>query len=205
MVVTNPPFSLFREYVAQLFEYEKQFLIIGNMNAITYKEIFPKIMGNEMWLGNGFSGGNAYFKIAKSEERQFASGVYDKEAGLVKFRNVVWFTSIDHGKRHQPLQLMTMEQNRKFNKQVMKSDTAYKKYDNYDAIEVSFTNSIPSDYEGIMGVPISFLDKYSPSQFEIIGIDRYVKDNPLYGKRFTINGKEIFARILIKHKKGQTQ
>lgn len=168
IVVTNPPFSLFREYVAQLFEYDKKFLIIGNMNAITYKEIFPKIMINKMWLGNGFSGGNAYFKIAKSEEREFASGVYDKKTGLVKFRNVVWFTNLDHGKRHQKLKLMTMEQNKKFNKKVIKSDVCYKKYDNYDAIEVSFTDAIPSDYDGVMGVPISFLDKYNPDQFEIV-------------------------------------
>lgn len=138
------------------------------MNAITYKEIFPKIMINKMWLGNGFSGGNAYFKIAKSEEREFASGVYDKKTGLVKFRNVVWFTNLDHGKRHQKLKLMTMEQNKKFNKKVIKSDVCYKKYDNYDAIEVSFTDAIPSDYDGVMGVPISFLDKYNPDQFEIV-------------------------------------
>ena len=169
IVVTNPPFSLFREYVAQLFEYDKKFLIIGNMNAITYKEIFPKIMMNKMWLGNGFSGGNAYFKIAKSEEREFASGVYDKKTGLVKFRNVVWFANLDHGKRHQELQLMTMAENRKFNKKVIGSDVCYKKYDNYDAIEVSFTDAIPSDFSGVMGVPISFLDKYSPDQFEILG------------------------------------
>ncbi len=167
IVVTNPPFSLFREYVAQLVEYDKKFVIIGNMNAITYKEIFPLIKNDKMWLGNGFHAGNAYF--ATPNVRDFASGVYDEKTGLVKFRNVVWFTNMDHGKRHQRLSLMTMADNRKFKKKVIKSEIAYKKYDNYDAIEVPFTDAIPSDYDGIMGVPISFLDKYSPEQFEILG------------------------------------
>lgn len=167
IVVTNPPFSLFREYVAQLIEYGKKFVIIGNMNAITYREIFPLIENDRMWLGNGFHAGNAYF--ATPNVRDFASGVYDKKTGLVKFRNVVWFTNMDHGKRHRTLSLMTMDDNKKYNKKVIKSETAYKKYDNYDAIEVPFTDAIPSDYDGIMGVPISFLDKYSPEQFEILG------------------------------------
>lgn len=195
IVVTNPPFSLFREYIAQLFEYDKQFLIIGNMNAITYKEIFPNIKENKMWLGNGFSGGNAYFYIPKSDIRDFAEGVYDKTRGLVKFRNVVWYTNLDHGKRHQPLSLMTMAENKKFNNKVKKSETAYQKYDNYDAIEVPFTDAIPSDYEGVMGVPISFLDKYNPEQFEIIKF-RHGNDD----KDLTINGKSPYFRILIRHK-----
>lgn len=168
IVVTNPPFSLFREFVAQLMEHGKQFIIIGNMNAVTYKEIFPLIAQNRLWLGNGFSAGNAYFSVPKENVRDFASGVYDEGTGLVKFRNVVWFTNLDHGRRHQPLQLMTMADNLKFNKK-MRGKTAYDKYDNYDAIEVPFTNAIPSDYDGVMGVPISFLDKYSPEQFEILG------------------------------------
>ena len=146
-------------------EHDKKFAIIGNMNAITYKEIFPLIAANKMWLGNGFHAGNAYF--ATPNVRDFASGVYDEKTGLVKFRNVNWFTNIDHGRRHQPLQLMTMADNLKFNKK-MKDKTEYDKYDNYDAIEVPFTNAIPSDYDGVMGVPISFLDKYNPDQFEIV-------------------------------------
>lgn len=166
IVVTNPPFSLFREYVAQLVEYGKKFVIIGNMNAITYKEIFPLIKEDKMWLGNGFHAGNAYF--ATPNVREFASGVYDEKTGLVKFRNVVWFTNLDHGKRHQKLSLMTMADNLKYNKK-MSGKTKYDKYENYHAIEVPFTDAIPSDYEGVMGVPISFLDKYSPEQFEIIG------------------------------------
>jgi len=206
IVVTNPPFSLFREYVKQLFDYNKKFVIIGNMNAITYKEIFPLIKNNKLWLGNGFHAGNAYFFTPNT--RDFASGVYDAKTGLVKFRNVCWFTNIDHGRRHQPLPLMTMEENLKYSKhKEIKGKKAYDKYDNYDAIEVSFTDAIPSDYDGVMGVPISFLDKYNPEQFEIIGM---AEDN---GKGFSggiwdgknphcvINGENKFKRIFIKHRK----
>ena len=155
IVVTNPPFSLFREYVKQLVDYNKKFVIIGSMNAITYKEIFPLIKENKLWLGNGFHAGNAYFFTPNT--RDFALGVYDVKTGLVKFRNVCWFTNLDHGRRHQPLPLMTMEENLKYSKhKEIKGKKAYDKYDNYDAIEVSFTDSIPSDYDGAMGVPISF-------------------------------------------------
>ena len=200
IVVTNPPFSLFRPYVAQLMEYSKKFVIIGNMNAITYKEIFPLIKADKMWLGNGFQAGNAYF--ATPNIREFAGGVYDEKTGLVKFRNCCWFTNLDHGRRHKPLPLMTMADNLKFSKhKEIKGKTAYDRYDNYDAIEVPFTDAIPSDYNGVMGVPISFLDKYSPEQFEIKGIDRYVEDNPHYGRRFEIDGREIYARVLIRHRK----
>ena len=120
-----------------------------------------------MWLGNGFQGGNAYFFTPNI--RDFATGVYDEKTGLVKFRNVSWFTNLDHGRRHEPISLMTMEENRKFNKKVRNNPYCYQKYDNYDAIEVPYTDAIPSDYEGVMGVPISFLYKYCPEQFEIIG------------------------------------
>lgn len=167
IVVTNPPFSLFRPYVAQLMEYGKKFIIIGNMNAITYKEIFPLIKDDKLWLGNGFHAGNAYF-ATPNVRSDFASGVYDGKTGLVKFRNCHWFTNLDHGRRHQSLNLMTMEDNLKFNKK-MKGKKTYDRYDNYDVIEVPFTNAIPSDYDGVMGVPISFLDRYSPEQFEILG------------------------------------
>lgn len=167
IVVTNPPFSLFREYVKQLFDYNKKFVIIGSMNAITYKEIFPLIERDRLWLGNGFHAGNAYFSTPNT--RDYAAGVYDTKTGLVKFRNCHWFTNLDHGRRHQPLSLMTMADNLKFNKKMI-DKTEYDRYDNYDAIEVPFTDAIPSDYEGVMGVPISFLDKYSPEQFKIVGL-----------------------------------
>lgn len=169
IVVTNPPFSLFREYVAQLFEYDKKFLIIGHINAITYKEIFPKIMDNRMWLGPSISSGDREFEVPKNfvDPKKFTGEIRDGKY-YQKVMGVRWYTNLDHGKRHQELQLMTMAENRKFSKKVIDSDVCYKKYDNYDAIEVSFTDAIPSDYAGVMGVPISFLDKYNPGQFEIV-------------------------------------
>ena len=157
IVVTNPPFSLFREYVAQLIEYDKNFLIIGSLNAISYKEIFPLIKDNKLWLGHGFKGGNAYFKSVNL--REFASGVYHENTGLVKFRNCTWFTNLDIKKRHEELDLY-----KKYNPQ------EFPKYDNYDAIDISYITDIPCDYYGVMGVPITFLDKYNPEQFELIGL-----------------------------------
>lgn len=205
VVITNPPFSLFREYVKQLFDYSKEFVIIGSMNAITYKEIFPLIKNNRMWLGNGFHAGNAYFFTPNT--RDFASGVYDAKTGLVKFRNVCWFTNLDHGRRHKPLPLMTMKENLKYSKhKEFKGKKTYDKYDNYKAIEVPFTDTIPSDYDGVMGVPISFLDKYNPDQFEIIGLaagnirglagipSKTGKDGPY------MNGKLKYGRIFVRHK-----
>lgn len=170
VVVTNPPFSLFREFIKQLYDHDKKFVIVGNMNAITLKEIFPLFKADKLWLGNGFHAGNAYFATPNARS-DFASGVYDEKTGLVKFRNCHWFTNLDHGRRHQPLSLMTKEDNLKFNKK-LKNKKAYDHYDNYDAIEVPFTDAIPSDYDGAMGVPVSFLDKYSPDQFEILGITK---------------------------------
>jgi len=183
IIVTNPPFSLFREFLAWITEANKQFLIIGNMNAITYKEVFPLIKENKIWLGV-HSGAKEYIKPDKS---------------IQKMGNTCWFTNLDHGRRHQPLSLTSMKDNLRYNKKI-RGKESYDRYDNYDAIEVPFTDAIPSDYDGIMGVPISFLEKYNPEQFEIKGIDRYVEDNPKYGHRFKINNKEIYARILIKHK-----
>lgn len=168
IIITNPPFSQFRDFLAWLIEGNNQFCIIGNMNAITYKEVFPLIKNNKMWLGNGFSHGNAYFGIPESTAKDYASGVYDPRTKLVKFRNCCWFTNIDHGKRHQPLALMTMVDNLKYSKHKEIRENGYQKYDNYDAIEVPFTDAIPSDYKEDMGVPISFLDKYNPEQFKIL-------------------------------------
>jgi hypothetical protein len=169
IIITNPPFSLFKEFLAWIIESGKQFVLIGNMNAITYKEVFPLIKNDKMWLGNGFSAGNAFF--ATPFAKDYADGVYDPETGLVKFRNVCWFSNLDHGRRHQPLPLMTMSDNLKFSKhKEVKGRKSYEKYTNYDAIEVPFTDAIPSDYDGIMGVPISFLSKYSPDQFQIVGM-----------------------------------
>ena len=167
IIVTNPPFSLFREFLAWIVQADKKFVIIGNMNALTYKEVFPLIKDNRIWLGNGFHNGNAFFRPIG--EREYANGVKDDSTGLVKFRNCCWFTNIDHGRRHQPLSLMTMEENIMYSKHKEIRGKGYQHYDNYDAIEVPFTDAIPSDYDGAMGVPISFLDKYCPEQFEILG------------------------------------
>ena len=167
-IITNPPFSLFREFLAWIMEGEKKFIIIGNMNCITYKEVFPLIMNNKIWLGIPFPSGNAYFRPAMLND--YAVGVYDKDTNLVKFRNCIWLTNVDHGRRHQPLSLMTMADNLRYSKhKEIRGKVAYDHYDNYDAIEVPFTDAIPSDYNGVMGVPISFLDKYCPEQFEILG------------------------------------
>jgi hypothetical protein len=165
IVITNPPFSLFREFLAWIFEAKRDFVIIGNMNAITYKEVFPLIAENKMWLGNGFTAGNAYFKAQAGGD--YASGVYDESTGLVKFRNVVWFSNLDHGRRHEPMALMTEKDNLKFSKHI--GLDGYLTYDNYDAIEVPRIEAIPSDFKGIMGVPITCLAKYNPDQFEILG------------------------------------
>jgi hypothetical protein len=165
IVVTNPPFSLFKEYVAQLVKYRKKFLIIANKNAITYLEIFPLIKDNKLWMGiTAFSGGMWFIADYM--------GKYEKTVDGVKLINVpaIWFTNLDHGRRHQELPLMTIADNLKFSKhKELKGKEAYDRYCNYDAIEVPFTDAIPSDYDGVMGVPISFLDKYNPDQFEIIG------------------------------------
>ena len=223
IIVTNPPFSLFREFVAWLMEAGKQFIIIGNMNAVTYKEIFPLIKNNKMWLGNGFQNGNAYFRVEAPRE-SYAEGVFDESTNLVKFRNCCWFTNIDHGRRHQPLKLMTMAENFKHSKhKEIRGRKDYIHYENYDAIEIPFTDSIPSDYEGAMGLPKSFLDKYCPEQFEIIGIAEGDSGKELGLKPFPPELKKInpslrqgqlyymedgypvkpYARILIRKKQTQ--
>ena len=156
IVVTNPPFSLFREYVAQLIEYEKKFVIIGHQNAISYKEIFKLIKENKIWLGYGFNGGAAHF-INKHYEDYAAAG--DHREGMIRVSGVHWFTNLDISKRHESLILYKLY-----------SSEEYQKYENFDAINVNATKDIPVDYAGAMGVPITFLDKYNPDQFEIIGL-----------------------------------
>lgn len=154
IIVTNPPFSLFREFMAWLFDSRKIFLILGNMNAISYKEVFPLIKDNQLWLGVT-SGAKEYLK---------------PQGGTQKMGNTCWFTNVDHGRRHQPLSLMSMADNLKFSRHSeIKGRTDYIHYENYDAIEVPYVDAIPVDYDGAMGVPLSFLDKYCPEQFEIIG------------------------------------
>jgi Adenine-specific methyltransferase EcoRI len=176
IVVTNPPFSLFKEYIAQLVEHGKKFLIIGNKNAITYLEIFPLIKANRLWLGVTPMGADMLFdlppRVAKEMLEWGKKGSnYRIVNGKVMGRSTsVWFSNLDHGRRHQWLECMTMADNLRFSKhKEIRGQTEYERYDNYDAIEVPFSDAIPSDYNGVMGVPISFLDKYNPDQFEIVG------------------------------------
>lgn len=175
IIITNPPFSLFRNFLAWIVEAGKQFVIIGNLNAITYKEVFPLIKENKMWLGATGNGNDMVFAVPPGTEVDEKDKQKAARMGYVgdytRLGNSCWFTNIDHGRRHQPLQLMTMADNLRFNKK-LKGKTFYDQYDNYNAIEVPFTDAIPSDYVGIMGVPITFLDKYSPEQFEIEGLTK---------------------------------
>ena len=183
IIITNPPFSLFREFLKWIIDGGKQFSVIGNMNAITYKEVFPLLKDNKIWLGNGFTAGNAFF--ATPNAQKYGEGVLQND-GLVKFRNCCWFTNIELGKRHEPLSLMTMADNIKFSRHKDIRGKGYQHYDNYDAIEVPHTDAIPSDYDGVMGVPISFLDKYCPEQFVIIGMaKRGAGDPKLKSKVYT--------------------
>ncbi len=194
IVVTNPPFSLFREYVVQLIEYEKKFLIIGDQNAITYKEIFPFIKEKRIWLGVD-NGGTKWFEVNPDYEIKTKSREkFENDKKYFSKGSIMWFTNLDFKQRHEDLILYKRY-----------TPEEYPKYDNYDAINVDKYKEIPMDYDGAMGVPITFLNKYNPNQFDIIGMDRpLVKE--LIGKqsRFLINKKEIFARIVIRNKRLQT-
>ena len=225
IVVTNPPFSLFREYVAQLVEHGKKFLIIGNMQATTYKEVFPLIKADKLWMGVTIHSGDREFRVPDHYPLN-AAGCRVDEKGIkyIRVKGVRWWTNLDHGRRHEKLPLMTMDENLKFSKN-LKGKTAYDRYDNYDAIEVGTYKEIPSDYDGVMGVPITFLDKYNPDQFEIVGTtesndpanawrtrvynsqecrDAYMA---LFGKpgvydlnaSGVVNGVKVYKRILIRH------
>jgi hypothetical protein len=231
VIITNPPFSMFREFLAWIFEAGKKFLIIGNMNAITYKEVFPLIKNDKLWLGPSISSGDREFQVPDSYPLNAAGWRIDKDGKkFLRIKGVRWFTNLDHGRRHQPLPLMTMEDNLRYSKhKEIRGKKSYNRYDNYDAIEVPYTDAIPSDYDGVMGVPISFLDKYSPEQFEIVGmcenLDLYNlktkvyttdKCKQAYLKKFGKPGtydlnasgviivdgllEKVYQRILIKHR-----
>lgn len=231
IIITNPPFSLFREFLAWINKKQKQFLIIGNMNAITYKEIFPLIKENKVWLGPSISSGDREFRVPDDYPVNAAGWRIDKNGRkFLRIKGVRWFTNLDHGRRHQPLPLMTMEDNLKYSKHKDIKENGYLKYENYDAINIPFTDSIPNDYPGIMGVPISFLDKYSPEQFEIVGMceneDLYSLKTKVYstaeckeayflkfGKKGTYDlnasgviicnelREKVYQRILLKHRR----
>lgn len=167
IVITNPPFSLFKEYISQLVRHKKKYLIIGNTNAITYLEIFPLIKDNKMWLGCTNFNVGMFFVVPDDWKRYHH---IDNATGkkIARVSTSCWYTNLDHGHRHEPLNLMTMEENLKFSKN-LRGKSAYSRYINFDAIEVGTYKEIPSDYDGIMGVPVTFLDKYDPDQFEIVG------------------------------------
>ena len=200
VVITNPPFSLFREFLGWVVEAGKQFVIIGNMNAITYKEVFPLIQADRLWLGATANGNDMVFAVppgavVKAADKEKAARL-GYEGDYTRLGNSCWFTNIDHGRRHQPLALMTEADNIKFSKHKNVKGVGYQKYDNYNAIEVPFTDAIPSDYEGVMGVPISFLSKYSPEQFEIVKFRHGDDDKDLR----LGDGQTPYFRILIKHR-----
>ena len=214
-IITNPPFSLFREFLLWIMHAKKKFVIIGNMNAITYKEVFPLIKKNRIWYGPSISSGDREFGIP-DEYPVTAAGwrIDDNGKKFIRVKGVRWFTNIDHGRRHQHLPLMTMADNLKFSRHKdIKGRSSYIHYENYDAIEVPFTDAIPSDYDGAMGVPISFLDKYCPEQFEILGISLELANMDIIRKRLgKLNGGprlyverdgelvRLYERLLIRKK-----
>lgn len=232
IIITNPPFSLFRDFLAWIVEADKKFVIVGSKNAITYKEVFPLIKANKMWVGTTSFNKDMLFispeEVDPIDKPSTATRTVD---GVVYLRSPsVWYSNLDHGRRHQHLPLMTMQDNIKFSKHKEVKGNEYLKYDNYNAIDISFTDAIPSDYEGIMGVPISFLDKYSPEQFEILGmcenLDLYNLKTKIYSSAeckqaysdkfgkpgtYDLNAsgvvfrenqlEKVYQRVLIKHKK----
>lgn len=209
IIITNPPFSMFRDFLSWILEAQKKFLIIGNINCITYQEVFPRIKNNEIWLGNGMGRWISGFIVPESYELYGTEARIDEKGNrIVATNNCLWLTNIDHGRRHQPMQLMTMADNLKFSKHAKIREDGYPQYDNYDGIDIPFTDSIPSDHTGDMGVPITFLDKYCPDQFEIVGnsselagsiVDKNGKEKKNPG-RFYINGKRMYDRIVIRRK-----
>jgi hypothetical protein len=209
MIVTNPPFSLFRDFAHWIIESKKSFLIIGNVNAVTYKDIFPAFKENRMWFGHSINSGDREFRVPESYPLNAAGSRTDTEGRkFIRVKGVRWFTNLDHGRRHSPLNLMSLEDNRRFSRRAVIRDVGYPEYDNYHAIDVSFTEAIPSDYLEPMGVPITFLDKYCPEQFEILDANDYRKPHQA-AKSYalikdadgSVNGVNKYARILIKHRR----
>jgi hypothetical protein len=209
IVVTNPPFSRFRDFLAWIALGKKQFLLVGNINAITYKEVFPHIQENRMWLGATGYSNDMVFRVPEGSE--VATHDREKAARMgyvgdyTRLGNSCWFTNIDHGRRHDELRLMTMADNIKFSKHKEIKGSGYSRYDNYHALEVPFIDAIPSDYEGVMGVPVSFLDKYNPDQFELLGLSgngsmpEELKLHPSEKHdRPYLQGKRMYVRLFIR-------
>lgn len=197
LVITNGPFSLFRELVSWLIQGDVRFSIIGNVNALAYKDVFRLIKDNRLWLGPTISSGDREFRVPDSYPLQAAGTRVDEYGNkYIRVKGVRWFTNIEHGRRHEPLQLMTMSDNLKFNKKLiatLSGGSEYQRFDNFDAIEVPYTDAIPSDYTGVMGVPITFLDKYNPEQFEILGTDEsdYEPTKVYKAKRKVVDGVPV--------------
>ena len=219
IVITNPPFSLFRDFVAWVIDGNTMFALIGNMNAISYKEVFPLIQNNKTWLGATGNTSDMVFAVPRGAQVRQSDREKAARLGYVgdftRLGNSCWFTNIEHGRRHQPLALMPQKDQIRFSKHKEVNGVGYKKYDNFDAIEVPFTDAIPSDHEGVMGVPISFLSKYNPEQFEIIGtfnngeqgealgaskIEITVNGKPMIWNGPTVDGVAKYYRIMIRHK-----
>jgi hypothetical protein len=211
IIITNPPFSLFRDFLAWIFEAEKKFVIVGSKNAITLKEVFPLIKANKMWVGTtSFNKDMLFISPEEVDPTKKPSSATRTVDGIVYLRSPsVWYSNIDHGRRHQPLPLMTMQDNIKFSKHKEIKGNEYQKFDNYDAINIPFTDAIPSDYDGAMAVPISFLDKYSPEQFEIVSSNDIITNSTMPFKEHglikdkdgTINGIPTYVRLVIKKRK----
>ncbi len=230
IVVTNPPFSMFKAFLAWIIESEKKCVILGNVNAVTYKEVFPLIKANQLWLGPSITSGDREFRVPSNYPLNAAGCRTDEDGNkFIRVKGVRWFTCLDHGRRHEPLRLMTMADNLKHSKHKEVRGVGYRTYENYDALEIPFTDAIPSDFPGVMGVPITFLDKYSPDQFEILGMcenedlyglktRQYVREEckAAYMKKFGKAGsydlnasgvirvgdiqEKVYQRILIRHK-----
>ena len=205
IIITNPPFSLFREFLAWAVAGGQRFAIIGSINAITYCEAFPLIRANRMWLGASHFNRGMYFRVP--EDFQHAPTYrFDRERDGVKVNRVpgvCWFTNLEHGRRHEPLGLMTMADNLRFSRhREIRGRAAYPRYDNYDAIEVPYVDAIPSDYDGVMGVPITFLDRYCPEQFKILGSNRGIGQDAegVYGRSAYVDGVEVFKRLSIRRR-----
>lgn len=201
LIITNPPFSKFKQFLAWIVEADKKFAMIANKNCVTYKEVFPLIKSNKLWSGRTEWSGGMWFQTKNKDD-------VDKIVDGVDYKNVpsIWITNIEHGRRHDPLELMSLADNKKYNKKAVKKN-AYLQYDNYDAIEVPYTDAIPLDYKGVMGVPISFLDKYNPEQFEIVGATESegkgfsmgLWDESSKVAQPVLNGIRVYKRIFIRH------
>jgi hypothetical protein len=208
VIVTNPPFSLFRDFLAWIRVADKRFLILGNLNAVTYKEVFPLIKEDHLWLGPSITSGDREFRIPQSYPLTAAgSRVDDSGNKYIRVKGVRWFTNLEHGRRHEPLSLMTKADNLRFGPDKVQ-EHGYRTYDNYDAIEVPKVIAIPDDYDGIMGVPITFLDKYCPKQFEILGCsdngavpDTLKKEHHKRHNEPYVAGSKIYKRIFIRHRR----